>query len=308
LSKLDDQRRAAANIDLAQKLKLEQKAIRELRSLFSKMTSDMKVFIENTGAVQDADIYNDELRGILANQYRRSSAVPLGRITTGLRDTLKDPENEAIAPVLAVAAATSQTAEQIINEIEMEAITETSSINQAFVDQDMATIPQTNQEQLDSALVFGIAAVANELGRNVTREDNERVAQVSARKFKQNSVSRSNTIAATTTQGGFEGAKFAEFEALKNNIAQTAIIPIAPDSEAEEVWTTVGDNKVRTDPFSHVAADGQIKNGVFNVGGQLLRFPRDTSLGATAANVINCRCANIPVFNGQVIYNLFVLG
>jgi hypothetical protein len=43
---------------------------------------------------------------------------------------------------------------------------------------------------------------------------------------------------------------------------------------------------------AHAAADGQ-KVGMdeaFNIGGELLMFPGDVGLGATAGNVINCRC------------------
>ena len=57
-----------------------------------------------------------------------------------------------------------------------------------------------------------------------------------------------------------------------------------------KTWVTVGDNRVRT---AHVLANGQAV-GIsenFSVGGELLEFPGDTSKGATADNVINCRCS-----------------
>jgi|WetSurMetagenome_2_1015567.scaffolds.fasta_scaffold41335_3 hypothetical protein len=43
---------------------------------------------------------------------------------------------------------------------------------------------------------------------------------------------------------------------------------------------------------AHLAADGQkvATDTMFNVGGEMLMFPGDSSHGASAGNVINCRC------------------
>lgn len=57
----------------------------------------------------------------------------------------------------------------------------------------------------------------------------------------------------------------------------------------EKVWVAILDTKVRP---SHRSANGQVKSKSepFVVGGEKLMFPGDRSLGATAKNVINCRC------------------
>lgn len=54
-------------------------------------------------------------------------------------------------------------------------------------------------------------------------------------------------------------------------------------------WNSIADNRRRT---SHKIADGkQAKRGVpFNVNGSKMLYPCDTSLGAAAEEVINCRC------------------
>lgn len=54
-------------------------------------------------------------------------------------------------------------------------------------------------------------------------------------------------------------------------------------------WVTQGDDRVRD---KHASADGQEVpiDEPFEVGGELLMYPADTSLGASADNVINCRC------------------
>ena len=64
------------------------------------------------------------------------------------------------------------------------------------------------------------------------------------------------------------------------------------DENINKQWITVRDGKVRQ---SHVAAHGQrkLETDPFIVGGQQLRYPGDSMLGASTKNVINCRCAAI---------------
>ena len=95
---------------------------------------------------------------------------------------------------------------------------------------------------------------------------------------------RAERIARTET---LRGMSYAQHE------SQLLISPLS-----KQVWMDAGDNRVRPTgkkgKFNHRNADianGKIGlNESFKVSGQNLRFPRDTSLGATAGNVINCRC------------------
>jgi len=64
------------------------------------------------------------------------------------------------------------------------------------------------------------------------------------------------------------------------------------DVRAEDVvraWDSAGDGKTRE---THAAADGQVvpQGEAFNVGGALLMFPGDSSMGAPPSETINCRC------------------
>lgn len=53
-------------------------------------------------------------------------------------------------------------------------------------------------------------------------------------------------------------------------------------------WDAAEDGDTRTD---HAAADGQERrNDAFTVGGWPMRFPGDSSFGAPASQIINCRC------------------
>jgi HK97 family phage portal protein len=71
---------------------------------------------------------------------------------------------------------------------------------------------------------------------------------------------------------------------------------VAPLSKKQ--WHSGHDDRVRdgsNSPFDHKSVDfvnGEIElNYAFNVSGERLDFPRDSSHGASGGNVINCRCA-----------------
>lgn len=86
---------------------------------------------------------------------------------------------------------------------------------------------------------------------------------------------RSMTIARTEVGNA---ANFASNEA-----AQATGVPM------EKTWNSLGDAFVRE---SHADADGQTveQDQDFVVGGEYLGWPGDISKGASAENVINCRC------------------
>ncbi len=66
---------------------------------------------------------------------------------------------------------------------------------------------------------------------------------------------------------------------------------------AQKMWKNVGDNRVRTGKFDHRQPDGQIRPVAlpFEVSGELLMYPGDTSLGASTGNVAGCRCSAIVI-------------
>jgi uncharacterized protein with gpF-like domain len=86
---------------------------------------------------------------------------------------------------------------------------------------------------------------------------------------------RSMTIARTEVGNA---ANFAS-----NQAAQATGLPM------EKTWNSLGDTFVRED---HADADGQTveQDQDFEIGGEYLGWPGDISKGATAGNVINCRC------------------
>lgn len=60
--------------------------------------------------------------------------------------------------------------------------------------------------------------------------------------------------------------------------------------KTKKKWIDVGDKRERK---THLEVGGTILpiNETFSVGDSLLQFPKDTSLGASADEIVNCRCS-----------------
>jgi len=101
------------------------------------------------------------------------------------------------------------------------------------------------------------------------------------RRFK----SRKNLIATTETNGTAENTKLIEKRVKTEVIVEGVVV----SKLLQKVWQNVGDARVRD---AHRAAGGQTRmlNEPFNVGGELLMYPGDRSLGASIWNIANCRC------------------
>ena len=124
------------------------------------------------------------------------------------------------------------------------------------------------------------------LGEAITQRE---VGVQTGRLFQQKLGGRREARAAFETLIPAEESKLAELETLVNT----------PGARPEgtvitKEWVTQGDSRVRG---AHQAADNQSRElqQPFDVGGELLRYPGDTSLGASPENVVNCRCASIQI-------------
>ena len=92
---------------------------------------------------------------------------------------------------------------------------------------------------------------------------------------------RSVAIAATETEWSAEHTKLREVQFLQGG----------PESNSGvKRWDVIGDARMRE---HHAFAAGQVVgiSEAFAVDGESLLYPGDSSLGATASNLVNCRCS-----------------
>ena len=128
-----------------------------------------------------------------------------------------------------------------------------------------------------------LAAILLLAAQNDETLENDVVAKKISRKMSARAIPRSNTIAMTEILNVAERSKLTEAFV----ISTTPVAGTTPDIIKR--WDATLDSKTRP---AHVMADDQKKslNDPFDVDGEFLRHPGDTSLGASAGNVINCRC------------------
>jgi len=140
-------------------------------------------------------------------------------------------------------------------------------------------ILNTTQKNMQSAAEVVISETADQIERSIN----------SSAILSRNLRSRESRIAQLETQAVAEATKSAESDIFSRKEPLTLQKPKDP---VIKEWVTVGDERVRP---AHVSADSQLQRieDFFLVMGQQLRFPGDTSFGASAGNVINCRCSSV---------------
>jgi len=100
---------------------------------------------------------------------------------------------------------------------------------------------------------------------------------------------RGERIARTETLKSLNAGRQEGIDQLIDNGRITA-------AQVQRKWDATGDARTRE---THRAADGQTVSNdePFTVGGYRLNYPGDTSLGASAAETVNCRCYFEPVID-----------
>jgi len=281
------ERQQTANRQLAEKLRLERAMVPPLNSWFSTIGNDLEAFFERTGQVPDATLYSPEMSGILARQYRRTGTAFSGEIIKFLR--VAEDDDPTVMILTAFALGNDMSFDELLSSMENETLVRTQEFMRTSVVEDNNNIINTTQRDLDTAVVVGTLFLFDQ---GIMSPSRSQVAKAAKQSFRQKSAPRPDTIAMTVTQKAAEGVKQIDNEVFFVNRNRGT----APPLQKKEAWVTRGDEKVRA---AHVAADNTFKNanGVFIVDGQQLKFPGDTSLGASAANTINCRCAAVLVID-----------
>jgi len=241
--------------DFRDKVILEPKLGRKLRVLDKQIVTQFRQDMLK-GELTRAEIFQPELEEILASHYEVVADKFEGRIADDASDDVAltiDEQANLTAAIGAFIVARAATQSKIIS----------------------------NNTQKD----MGVAA---QVVIGETPDQIERSVAASALLSRRLRV-REGAIASLETQAMAEAVKLAEFDVF----AKKDPLSLQPPSEQMfKEWVTVGDERVRA---AHAAADAQVRRveELFKVGGQQLRFPGDTSFGATAGNVINCRCSAV---------------
>ena len=250
--------------DLNAKLQLESKLARRVSQINASIVdSTIREFFESDRAF-DAAVLEQKLAEELDEHYL-ATATAFG---TQLTDVM--PADIAVQEEERSYIAESLAAYFIARSLEQAAI-----------------ITATNQENVNAGVQVARESVDAD-GAPLPKRDKARIAgAVTARHLR----GRLTTIATTETQHAAEASKATEADVLSGR-TPAIVAPAPADAGVTKEWVTVGDENVRD---AHVAADSQTVDMAkpYTVGGELLRYPGDTSLGASAGNVMNCRCSSV---------------
>ncbi len=258
-----EERRVMAARDLAKKLRSEGKLKIELVKFFKNLGNAVRNGFAESKTIINADTFQPELQVILKNHYKRVMNQFRGDVVNNMKHSIarveiKQDEEELLA-------------------VSTLAFIETQSRNKAQL------ITATNNEEIKRAFRKASEDLSEIEGFEAQVPATVLAAEA-IRRFSVNSASRSDMIAVTETQNPAEAQKQNEMQALLFTGAISSFLTI-------KTWTSLLDDVVRDD---HFEADGQTRNitEAFEVGGELLMRPGDTSLGASAGNVIRCRCSS----------------
>jgi hypothetical protein len=254
----------------ARDVKLKMKHEKALKSAlffgyFAPLAKDLQTTYSNFSAVPNFDTHNQNLGIILDKHY---STVQQD-FDSQIRNSLGDPDNAEFIE------------EQIKIELEIARKRDVFSSSQAIAD----TTHDKMKKIIDETIAGFVAA-----GLLIKKES---IAKQASDKFVTDSQNRLGGIAMTETQGASESAKYTEAKTLDrlNAVFPAAKVDFSKD-KTTKTWVAILDSRTRP---AHAKADGQTVpiNEPYIVMDQKLMYPKDTSLGATIDNVINCRCTSI---------------
>ena len=278
------ERQAAA--DLAMKLKFEAAFARDLRVFFRGIRRDFATLYIAAGTNITTRDYQPDLVAILRKNYRKIARAFGGQLVAQINkafevELTKQEEEEdgmSAAAIVALGAAAAEITRRRIND---------------RANKQSGFILRTTQSEYDGALA---AAVGKALSEG-TLQNRPATAKEVTTSLTPRQNSRADVIATTETNGVAERAKQTE----ANVVAASAVVigGVAVRNNMVKVWNAVLDEVTR---IPHASADGQVRrlDEPFLVNRESLMHPGDTSLGASAGNVINCRCSSQFMFKGAL--------
>lgn len=265
-------RRARRN--LALKIALEQPFIGELNTYFNKIRKTAINRYKRNTEFLTSNQFDFGTEAVLTKQYRR--------VSRAFKDEMRLFLN------------TEKAIEIKQTEQELEATVNTAlsvfipnAVNASSREIDSTTTDDISKSFLEASLE--ITEGGNALSTNA-------VSTLASLKMAQKFSGRISTIALTETQNAAEATKIIEAAAMSSKDDENSPIIDPATGIAvgtlliRKTWNAILDQVTRQ---SHVLANGQVRPLIepFVVQGELLPYPGSSALGASASNVINCRCS-----------------
>lgn len=273
----------------AMKLKYELKLERKLKAMFNRIADELVIVYTETGEIPSLEDFEQELEVILKKAYREVANYASKHYERELQKEQEEGNSSAILLLLLLLR------KDITRKIFV-------NINKNI----RSTVPA----QVGYILNTTKKVIASEIDRSILQRQEGEVISNSTiigraiPRIKEKNATRAGLISEMEIGSGFalgtqvENEEFTIIveDSKKNsrilaNLSQEdfALFMLL---EMEKTWITMLDPKVRD---IHVSAHGQKKPILrpYTVGGELLMQPKDTKLGASLGNVINCRCVSI---------------
>ena len=285
-----DQKKEKAKKEDKLKLSLEKKFSAVLWPFLKDISRAFSAVYSDTGAIINANDFMLDLAAIIEKVYintgRTFSESFESDIDKQLAESTKEDEESERTKFLIWWKESRKEAESIINEgVAMYAVVRALQQSTLILNTTDDVIRRSVRRIRDDAITDGIELTNKQISKRA-RKEIDKINRL-----------RVPVISETEVQNASMTAK--QIEAEETNIASAqrqGLDEDIPESVTQEqikkTWVTMRDDLVRS---KHKRAEGQrqLLKDPYLVGGELLMYPGDTSLGATAGNVINCRCNSI---------------
>lgn len=260
---------------VAKKIALESIFVPEVSRYLNKINKDFKKVYIATGLLIFPEEYTASTIELLKKHYNRVAKVFERNLRDNISIETKQFEDEKEKEL--------KKANDVINASLIIFILQQSKKRAKF-------LIETTIKEIREKLV---KAKQELLEEKVIDPNNKQIATKTSKLLNKSFKGRTETIAITETEFMAESTKTIETNVLQDKKPfPTFTIPLvlsAFNKIGTKEWRAVLDSRTR---FAHLEADGQIKkiDEPFEVGNELLMYPSDSSLGASAGNTINCRC------------------
>lgn len=261
--------------DLRAKMRLEAEFRPKVNALFKRMINAHKRSVATTGMPLNAKAFQSAWADLLFEHYNLTQAAFNGSVALF--------QKKALTPwyLKQVAEGEAPTSDELLAGALLGWATQQAPRQAGFI-----TVTSNNN------VADAMRQARESLLEQGESLDDRTMAATSGAILARSMAGRVGSIVMTETQSAAENAKNMEAYSLSDIDPILALGGAIVVSTTTKNWQTVGDNKVRG---AHVLANGQVRmlHEPYDVGGEKLRFPGDSGLGATPKNTANCRCSSI---------------